>query len=34
MHFWYGVVFTLLTETIVLIVATEHLRKKVAKYET
>ena len=29
MHFLYGVVFTLLIETVVLILATEHLRKKV-----
>lgn len=31
MEFWYGVVFTLLIETVVLICATEWLRKKVDK---
>lgn len=33
MEFWYGVVFTLLIETVALIVATEWLRKKVRDAE-
>jgi hypothetical protein len=33
MYFWYGVIFTLLIETIVLIFATERLRKEIRNAE-